>query len=69
MTESRRLAPEDEAWRRQWTLAFEDRRALTTAPWRGEHRWFRSDNIVPLERYRSAEEWRRICAAVWPRWW
>ena len=32
------LPPDDEAWRRQLTLSYEDRRALTTAPWRGDRR-------------------------------
>jgi hypothetical protein len=59
--------PDDEEWRRQWTLSYEDRRALTAALWCGEHRWFRSANVVALERYRSPDEWRRICAFFWPR--
>ena len=37
------------------------------APWRGEHRWFRSPNVIPLERYRADEEWARICNVFWPR--
>jgi hypothetical protein len=37
------------------------------APWRGEHRWFRSPNVVPLERYRADEEWARICDVFWPQ--
>lgn len=60
-------SPDDEAWRRQFTLSYEDRRALTAVPWRGERRWFRSANVVALERYRSQDEWRRICAFFWPR--
>jgi hypothetical protein len=67
MAEIRRsLPPEDEAWRRQWTFPYEDRLTLTTAPWRGERRWFRSANVIPLERYRTDEEWRRICGVFWP---
>jgi hypothetical protein len=60
------LSSDDEKWRRQMTLSYEDRPVFTTAPWRGEHRWFRSDNIIPLERHRSREEWERICNAFWP---
>ena len=43
------LSSDDEKWRRQMTLSYEDRPVFTSAPWRGEHRWFRSDNIIPLE--------------------
>jgi hypothetical protein len=38
---------------REWTFPEEDRALYTTAPWRGEYRWFRSPNVVPIE------EWRR----------
>ena len=61
------LPPEDEAWRRQFALSSEDRRALTSAPWRGERRWFRAGNVIPLELYRSPDEWRCICDVFWPR--
>jgi hypothetical protein len=68
MAEIRRsLPPEDEAWRRQWTFPYEHRLTLTTAPWRGEHRWFRAGNVIPLENYRSPAEWDRICGIFWPR--
>jgi hypothetical protein len=63
----RQPSPEEEAWRRKWTFPYEDRHALTTAPWRGERRWFRSANVIPLECYRTGEEWRRICRDRWPR--
>jgi hypothetical protein len=29
----------------------EDRAQWTAAPWRGEYRWFRSPNVIPIERY------------------
>ena len=38
---------------RELTFPEEDRRLYTTATWRGEYRWFRSPNIIPLERYRK----------------
>ena len=63
----RQLSPADEAWQRKWMLPFEDR--TTTVPWRGEHRWFRSPNVVPLERYRTDEDWARVCNVFWPRRW
>jgi hypothetical protein len=42
----------DEAFLRSMTFPEEDRRLLTTAPWRGEFRWFRSPNVIPLEKWR-----------------
>ena len=36
----------------------------STAKWDGSYRWFRSPNIIPLERYRSPDEWGRICAVL-----
>ena len=42
----------DEAFLRSMTFPEEDRRLFTTAPWKGEFRWFRSPNVVPIERYR-----------------
>jgi hypothetical protein len=43
---------ETEAYLRTIVLPEEDRRQLTSAPWRGEFRWFRSTNVIPLEKYR-----------------
>jgi hypothetical protein len=37
---------------RHLTLPEEDRHLLTSAPWDGGFRWFRSSNVVCLERYR-----------------
>jgi hypothetical protein len=42
---------DDEFWK-TWTFPEEDRRAFTSAPSCGGYRWFRSPNIVCLERYR-----------------
>jgi hypothetical protein len=44
---------EEEAFLRQRTICEEDRIKLTSQPWGGESRWFRSPNIVCLERYRG----------------
>lgn len=46
---------EGEAWLRKWTFSEEERLALTTAQWNGEARWFRSPNIISMERYREPE--------------
>jgi len=43
---------------------FVERAQWTTAKWDGSYRWFTSRNVIPLERYRSAAEWSRICAAL-----
>jgi hypothetical protein len=45
--------PPTEAFLRSITPCEEDRRLYTSAPWTGGFRWFRSSNIVPLERYRG----------------
>jgi hypothetical protein len=43
----------DEIERRQWTVAEEDLPpCITTRRQPGEHRWFRSDNVVCLEQWR-----------------
>jgi hypothetical protein len=50
---------------RQLTLAEEDRRTHPTAPqWRGDHRWFRSANVIDLQNYRSPAEKKRIKAIL-----
>lgn len=46
------LSAEDEAFFRSIVVPEEDRRLFTSAPWRGEFRWFRAPNVVPLEKYR-----------------
>jgi hypothetical protein len=44
---------EAEAFLRSWAgFAEEDRWRWTSAPWRGEYRYFRSPNVIPLEKYR-----------------
>ena len=51
---------DDEFWK-TWTFREEDRRAFTSAPSCGGYRWFRSPNIVCLERYRRTR--KRRCSA------
>jgi hypothetical protein len=51
----RRYNLEDEAFLRQVVFPEEDRRRFTTAPWRGEFRWFRSPEVVPIEYWRRIE--------------
>jgi hypothetical protein len=45
----------EEAFLRTIVFPEEDRHRFTTAPWRGEYRWFRSPNIIPIERWRVRE--------------
>jgi hypothetical protein len=37
--------------------------------WDGSYRWFCSDNVIPLDRYRTSEEIDRIRANVLRRLW
>jgi hypothetical protein len=43
---------EVEAFLRSIMPPEEERRRYTSAPWSGRYRWFRSENVVPLEQYR-----------------
>jgi len=49
-------ALDDEEWLRKFAPPEEDRPSFTSAPWRGEQRWFRSLNVVCIERYRRRKE-------------
>jgi hypothetical protein len=42
----------DHEFLRQLTIPEEDRRLYTSAKWDGEYRWFRSPNVVCLEKAR-----------------
>jgi hypothetical protein len=44
---------------RDWTFPEEDRHLYTTAPWRGEFRWFRSPNVIPIEQWRQPSGWQK----------
>lgn len=44
---------DDEVFLRTVIFPEEERHLFTTAPWSGGFRWFRSANVVPLERYRK----------------
>jgi hypothetical protein len=49
---------DDESFMRSLVRCEEDRRRLHPGvPWNGSYRWFRSRNVVPLERYRPSG-WR-----------
>jgi hypothetical protein len=55
---------DDEAFLRRIIFPEEDRRRYTSTPWRGGYRWFRSANIVDLQRYRNPVERERILTAL-----
>jgi hypothetical protein len=44
---------DDETFLRELVFPEEDRRLFTTAAWSGGFRWFRSPNVVPIEKYRD----------------
>jgi hypothetical protein len=46
----------DHQFLRRFTLAQEDRVLVTDAPWPGGYRWFRSLNVVCLEKVRAVLE-------------
>jgi hypothetical protein len=55
---------------RRLVLPWEEKRRLDLfLVWNGSYRWFRSENVVPLERYRGPEEMERIRANVLQRLW
>jgi len=43
---------QEHALARQLTLPEEDRAKYTSAKWEGGYRWFRSPNVICLEKYR-----------------
>ena len=47
---------EDEAFLRQLVRPEEDRRRFAHAPYAGGFRWFRSPNVVPIERWRERQQ-------------
>jgi hypothetical protein len=48
----RRYSEAEEAFYRHLIFPEEERRQLTSAKWDGSFRWFRSPNIIPIEKYR-----------------
>jgi hypothetical protein len=64
-TAARRTYPNEEFYRR--FISPEERKERRLTPWRGDFRWFASDNVLPLEQYRTEGEWARIRARFWPR--
>jgi hypothetical protein len=57
MSVSELVAQYEEAhsFARQLVSPEEDRATLTSAKWVGGYRWFRSTNVVCLEKYRAAK--------------
>jgi hypothetical protein len=44
---------DDEAWWRTFMFPEEDRRLFTSAEWDGGYRWFKSPNVICIERHRA----------------
>jgi hypothetical protein len=51
---------EEETFMRTIVFPEEDRRLFTTAPWKGEYRWFRSPNVICSEKYRRLKAKKEI---------
>jgi hypothetical protein len=51
---------EEHAFAQQLTIPEEDRATYTSAKWAGGYRWFRSPNVVCLEKYRSLARRQRL---------
>ena len=64
MAAETRHHPDGEDFLRRLTFPEEELRSLTTAPWNGERRWFRSANVVPMERYRSPDQVSHILSVL-----
>jgi hypothetical protein len=47
---------DDDAFLREWTIPEEDRDKYTSQQWTGEFRWFRSANVICLEKYRRRRQ-------------
>jgi hypothetical protein len=61
---ARKLSEADEMFMREITPAEEHRHLFTSAPWRGGYRWYRSPNVVCLERARPRHARRRRPASI-----
>jgi hypothetical protein len=51
---------DEETFFRHLTVPEEDRYLFTSAPWDGGFRWFRSSNVVCLEKYRHLRKELRV---------
>jgi hypothetical protein len=51
----KRYSLQDEIFLRSVVFAEEDRHLFTTSPWHGGFRWFRAENVVPIEHWQQVE--------------
>jgi hypothetical protein len=56
LLEQLRAYEDEHAFLRQFVVPEEDRHRFTTVKWAGEYRWFRSPNVVALEKVRSIKQ-------------
>jgi hypothetical protein len=54
---------EDERFLRSVTFPEEDRQRASEAPWNGGYRWFRADNVIPIEHWRVRSSLQNNCGA------
>jgi hypothetical protein len=60
MAQARKLGESEVFWQKL-VSAWEDKRQRGPFwTWDGSYRWFRSENVIPLERYRDAAAINRI---------
>jgi len=55
---------------RRLTLPWEEKRRLDPfLVWNGSHRWFKSENVIPLECYQDSETMARVRSNVLSKLW
>lgn len=59
-TEALTQYEEEHEFARSILLPEEDRRILSPIPWQGDYRWFRSPNVICLEKARRLKALGRI---------
>jgi hypothetical protein len=64
MTQAQKPSATDAFWQKLVLPWEEKRQRDPLLVWDGSYRWFRSENVVVLDRYRSGEEILRIYANV-----
>ena len=61
----RRRPDDNEEFYRRFTAPEERKQRIK--PWCGGFRWFASENVLPLEQYRTEEDWTSIRDRFWPK--
>ena len=69
MTQAQKLSESGAFWRRLISPWEDKRQRDPFWVWDGSYRWFRSKNVIPLERYRDAAAINRIKVNVLSKIW